>query len=119
MTAAPAEGKCTARSVDGLMRCARCGLEWIAGTEKPACAPVTWSRMRSSLLYCLEREQTSARLLAEMKRDGTSAADQAANPAQCLRRAADLDAILTLLDRVTGSPKLKAAIVGKAEDEKE
>ncbi len=105
MTDAPA---CQAYPFDDLMLCDRCGLAWPAQGDKAPCEPVTYERMRAAALDALTSAERSLAMVMNL-----SLAGSPADPARARRRVAELGAIVKLLDRLTASPELKAAIAGK------
>ena len=111
-TAAPAQ-KCSAVENDGLMACERCGLQWIAGIEMPACDPITLARLYDRMADEASRAGTSLAAMRNIERAGKVPAESAG----AMRRAAELDAVRRLILRCQADPEIKKRLSAKPKAE--
>lgn len=97
MTAtAPAERPCSAKPLDDLMVCDRCGLEWLAGVEKPACQPITFEMLRARILREVNNAEASLNAMRAMRKDGMPADVEYGR-----RRFVEMEKLRVLVERCT------------------
>jgi hypothetical protein len=115
MTAAAAEPaqKCSAVENDGLKTCERCGLQWLAGVEKPACDPITLARLYDRMADEVSRGETSLAAMRNIEKGGKVPADS--GPA--MRRLAEIDAVRRLILRCQADPEIKKRLNSKPKTE--
>ena len=100
---------CKAVDVDGLSTCYRCGLQWeITASVVPACNPMTFRRMHERLLREISATETSLAIITAMKAENFPA-----DPAWARAKLAELEAILRVFVKVTGSTEGRAFLNGK------
>ena len=108
MTAAARTAACSAVPVEDLMVCDRCGAEWSAGTERPACAPITFPAMREHMMAELNSAEAWLSVLTTEK-----AAGKPVDPAKQRRRVALTAALLRLVEKVMADPSIMEKLTAK------
>ncbi len=105
---ASAASRCSAVPVADLMVCDRCGLEWLAGGERPPCAPISFPVLRDHMMAELNSAECWLGLLAAEK-----AACGAVDPAKQRRRVALTAAVLRLIERVMADRSIMEKLTAK------
>jgi hypothetical protein len=100
---------CRAALSDYMMICERCGLDWPAGTAGPKCSPITFEALHRRMLSEVTRAEVS--LVSVLGLQGRGVPTDGGRRAR--RRLAELNAVLRMVERITGNAGLKAMLSGK------
>lgn len=101
---------CGANLGEAFATCAKCGVAWRVGASAtPACGTMTFARMRAFLEAEIRVAEDSHSALASLARQGIGA-----NPVPSLERAAQLAAVLRLVNRVARNPSIVDILRGKS-----
>jgi hypothetical protein len=100
---------CKAVDVDGVSTCYRCGLQWgISDAVAPACNPMTFRRMHDRLLREISSAEAWVKVATELKNEKAPV-----DPLSARAKLAELEALLRVFEKVTGSKEGREFLNGK------